>query len=466
MVRRFFSLYLFIFSSLISADEIDLLSLSLEELLNIQITIANLSEQTTGEAASSVTVYTREDIRRMGISSLEELLNYVPGVQTARSQHDGLSETPVFRGRAGQTGGSPGILLLLDGRRLNSHVFGGAFGQPMNNLDWIKQVEIIRGPGSTLYGANAFNGVINLISEINDGEVIVRAGEIGLSEASVQYKAKWNEIDIEFYLHSYQDDGEKYLAFYEFLGSFDDTQDPKSRNSLALNLNYKDWFYKSYYSQAISDDFAQGSSTGNGINQLDDLMISHHINYQGLSGNSWGLNIYADYVKGRSDFFARIIPAELAALIWWTDGSVVDAIGGNHLIWDYKQLGVSGHYELNNQHIFTYAIELRDEWVDVNPFHGNWIDEAMVESQGAVILPCECISRGFWLPGLRADFLLESDRKVSNVWLQDQWKINDSYAATLGIRYDNYDDFGGNASLRTALVYSHNESTQFKFLYG
>lgn len=73
-------------------------------------------------------------------------------------------------------------------------------------------------------------------------------------------------------------------------------------------------------------------------------------------------------------------------------------------------------------------------------------------SQGATILPCDCISRGFWLPGVRADFLLESDRQVTNYWLQDQWQITESLRATLGIRHDRYDDFGGNTSIRSAFV--------------
>jgi len=447
------------------SNTLNLYDLTLEELLNVKVTIANLSEQTTLESSASVTVYTREDIRKMGISTLEELLNYIPGVQTSRRQENGLSEAPVFRGHA-QKGNSHGILLMLDGRRLNNHVDGGAFGQPLNNLDWIKQVEIIRGPGSVLYGANAFTGVINLISEIKESEVKARSGSLGISEISLQYKNSIEDLAIEFYLHDYQDDGEEYDAFYHFLTSFDDTQDPRSRDTVALNLDYDDWYYKGYYSKAISDDFVNSSNIGNGINKIDEQIINHRLGYSGFSAKNWNIEMHADYMEGTSDLFIRIIPADLASEIWWSDGSAIDAVGGNHLNWNYKQVGASGNYETNEDHLLSFGLEFRDEWVDVNPFHGNWVDEVMVSSQGSTLLPCECISEGFWLPGTRADLLLESSRLVKNGWLQDRWRISGELNATIGVRYDHYDDFGGNTSLRAALVYQHTSATQFKMLYG
>lgn len=471
MIKKIIFHFLLISASIampvaVADDELELYNLTLEELLNVKVTIASRIEQTTNESPSSVTVYTRADIQRMGISSLEELLNYVPGVQTARTQHNGPSDSPIFRGRTGQNGGSPGILLMLDGRRLNDHVYGTAFGQRLNNLDWIKQVEIIRGPGSTLYGANAFNGVINLVSDIKDREIKVRVGEMGTKEASIQLSESYNHFDIELYFHKYQDNGQNYDAFYQFLGTFDDTQDPQERDSLALNLAYNNWYYKGYYSQTVADDFVSHSNLGNGINQAEDTIVNHRIGYDGLSGQNWEIDFYADYMQGVSDLFIRIIPADLASIIWWSDNSIVDAVGGNHLEWSYRQIGSSGQYKFNEQHTLTFGAEYRDEWVDVNPFHGNWLDQSMRTSEGSVILPCDCISRGFWLPGLRADLLLESDRDVLNAWLQDQWKINDSINATVGLRHDHYDDFGGHLSLRGALVYQYSDTTQFKMLYG
>ncbi len=467
MSKLLLSTCLLVYIPFVIASELTtLFKMSLQELLDVKVTISTLSEQTLAESASSVTVYTREDIRRMGISSLEELLNYVPGVQTARTQKDGISETPIFRGRGGQHGSSPNILLMLDGRRMNSHVFGGAFGQQINNLDWIKQIEIIRGPGSTLYGANAFNGVVNLVSEIQENEVNVRVGELGLTEASIQYRHSWDELALEVYLHDYSDNGEDYLAFYNFLGSFEDTQDPRARETAAFNLSYKDWYYKSYYSRSVSDDFVNGSTQGNGINRSDDRFTSFRLGYKGLRSKDWNMDFYFDSTSGVSDYFARIIPLELASIIWWTDGSMVDAIGGNHLRWKYDQIGSSGHYNVSEQHELTFGVEYRDEWVDVNPFHGNWDPELMESSQGAIILPCDCISRGFWLPGLRADLLLESDRKVFNGWIQDQWQYSENLSVTIGLRHDDYDDFGGHTSLRGSLIYHQSDQQQFKVLYG
>ncbi len=448
------------------AEASSLFELSLRELLQVKVTIANLSEQTSADAAASVTVYTREDIRRMGIGSLEELLNYVPGVQTARTQQEFSSQAPIFRGNTGQNGTSPSILLMIDGRRLNSHVHGGAFESPLNNLDWVKQVEIIRGPGSTLYGANAFMGVINLITDIKPGELSIRAGSLNTRDFSLQYQYQWKGIDTEIFFHDYRDNGENYSPFYQFIGSFDATQDPRSRRTYALKLNYENWSLDSYYSNSTADDFILGSTLGNDINRQDIRITSHRATYEALNTSLWNVDVYAEYMSATTDFFIRIIPADVASAVWWADGSALDAIGGNHLAYGFHQGGLDGNHRLNDNHKLTFGLEYRNEQVDDNPVHGNWIDEVMRESLGTTILPCECISRGFWLGGVQYDFLEKSDRDVANLWIQDQFKLGPNVDATLGIRYDHYEDFGGHSSIRASLVYQHSENVHMKILYG
>ena len=443
-----------------------LLDLPLRELMEVQVSIATLSQQDVFETPSSVTVYTKRELKQMGISSLEHLLNFVPGVQTARSQQDGVINTPVFRGRGNQLGSSPHVLLMIDGRRINSPVVGGAFELELNNLDWVKQVEVIRGPGSALYGANAFHGVINLITDIQSGEVKARYGDLGLKEASLQFNQSVSDLQLGLYLHAYEDDGEEYSPFYTYFGQSEPTQDPYRRYTVATHLSYQAWTFSSYFTDAQLKDFVQGSSIGNGTNEYATTHNSFRIIYEGFKGQDWNLKINSEYMAYNGDFFLTVMPAEVARDLWWSDGSEIVAIGGNHLEWNYTLLSVEGYYAGLLNHRLSYGAEYRTEWVGLNPFHGNWQQDVMASSNGNLILPCDCISRGFWFRGERADFLPESERKIENLWLQDEWQIHDDLKATLGMRYDYYDDVGGQSSYRGALVYRYSEQTRFKLIMG
>lgn len=453
------------FSSPLCAEEVDLYALSLEQLSTINVTIASRSEQTAKLTASSVTVYTQNDIRSMGIETLEELLNFVPGVQTSRTQQEFAAYPPIFRGNAGLNGSAPNVLLMLDGRRLNSHVHGGGFEAPLNNLDWIKQVEVIRGPGSSLYGVNAFMGVINLVSEINNS-VNLEIGSLGAQSASLQYSDSFRDAEVAIFAHHYSDDGEYYSPFYQFLGTFEGTRDPLKRNTLAANVSYSGWSLENYFSRSVADDFVLGSTLGNGINSQDSELSSHRLSYSGLKGENWDINLYAEYVRNTTDYFIRLMPAQFASQAWWADGSLLDAVGGNHLSSDALQIGLQAKVDLHNDHVLSFGGQFRDENVDVNPVHGNWVQEVMEQSRGTTILPCDCISRGFYLGGERYDFLSAGDRRVLNAWLQDQWVLSNSVELTLGARYDHYDDFGGNLSLRSSAVFQYDDNTQFKLIYG
>jgi iron complex outermembrane receptor protein len=135
--------------------------LSLEELMKIEVSSAARKPQPLSDTATALHVINRDDIRRSGASSLPELLRTVPGVQVSRI--DGSRYAITIRGFASRYAGK--LLVLLDGRTLYSPMFNGTFWESQDLvLDDIERIEVIRGPGGTMWGANAFNGVINIIS--------------------------------------------------------------------------------------------------------------------------------------------------------------------------------------------------------------------------------------------------------------------------------------------------------------
>jgi iron complex outermembrane receptor protein len=136
--------------------------LSLEELGNVQVTTASKEPEILNRTPAAVSVLTSEDIRRSGATSLPEILRLVPGVQVARIDSDHWAVG--VRGFANQF--SQSLLVLVDGRSLYTPLFAGVYWSVQDTLlEDVERIEVIRGPGGTIWGANAVNGVINIITK-------------------------------------------------------------------------------------------------------------------------------------------------------------------------------------------------------------------------------------------------------------------------------------------------------------
>jgi iron complex outermembrane receptor protein len=139
----------------------DLADLSLEELSNIEVTSVSKRAERLSDAPASVFVITGDDIRRSGVTSLPEALRLAPNLAVARSYANGYSiSARGFNNSAGNK-----VLVLIDGRTVYSPLFSGVFWDAQEvMLEDIERIEVISGPGGTLWGTNAVNGVINVIS--------------------------------------------------------------------------------------------------------------------------------------------------------------------------------------------------------------------------------------------------------------------------------------------------------------
>jgi iron complex outermembrane recepter protein len=231
------------------AQGIDLTKLSIEDLLTIQITSVSRKEQTLSRTAAAVHVITQEDIRRSGATTLPDLLRMAPGVSVA--QIDATSWAVSARGFNGHT--SNKLLVLVDGRSVYSPMVGGVHWEMQNlPLDDIDRIEIIRGPGGTLWGTNATNGVINIITRPAEETRGVRAsagggpGQRALGE--FRYGGTLGE-----HLH--------YRAFAKYSErGYDDGQGNPDAGSVGLGGMRVDW------SNDLDKISLQGS-VQNGLNQ-------------------------------------------------------------------------------------------------------------------------------------------------------------------------------------------------------
>ncbi|HLQ67520.1 MAG TPA: TonB-dependent receptor [Candidatus Limnocylindrales bacterium] len=144
------------------ADRGTLKKLSLEELFDLEVTSVSSKPEPVSEAAAAVRVVTGDDIRRMGALSIAEALRYIPGIEVARV--DSRQYAITARGFNGTVANK--LLVLIDGRSVYTPLFSGVFWEAQDVfLEDVEQIEVIRGPGATVWGANAVNGVINVISK-------------------------------------------------------------------------------------------------------------------------------------------------------------------------------------------------------------------------------------------------------------------------------------------------------------
>lgn len=142
----------------------DLTSLSLEELGNVEITSVSKKPERLSDAAASVFVITADDIRRSGARSIPEALRLAPNLQVAEASAEGYAISA--RGMNGSNNSAPNkLLVLIDGRSVYSPLFSGVFWDVQDvMLEDVERIEVISGPGGTLWGVNAVNGVINIIT--------------------------------------------------------------------------------------------------------------------------------------------------------------------------------------------------------------------------------------------------------------------------------------------------------------
>jgi len=169
----------------------DVTSMSLEDLMNLQVTSVSKRTQKVADAAAAIFVITQEDIRRMGATSIPDALRMVPGLQVAQiDQNKWAIGSRGFNGRFDDK-----LLVLIDGRSVYTPLFSGVYWNVQDvMLEDVDRIEVIRGPGATLWGANAVDGVINIITKsaknTQGGLLTAGAGSQEATAETARYGAK------------------------------------------------------------------------------------------------------------------------------------------------------------------------------------------------------------------------------------------------------------------------------------
>jgi len=156
------SITYFSYCSTTYANQDELINLSVEDLLNIEVTSVAKKAKSLNDSPAAIFVITQDDIKRIGATSVPEALRLAPGLDVARIDSNKWAiSARGFNGRFANK-----LLVLIDGRSIYTRAFAGVYWENQDvMLEDVERIEVIRGPGATLWGANAVNGVINIITK-------------------------------------------------------------------------------------------------------------------------------------------------------------------------------------------------------------------------------------------------------------------------------------------------------------
>jgi outer membrane receptor for ferrienterochelin and colicins len=416
----------------------DLTDLSLEELMEIEIpTVYSASkyEQKVTQAPSSVSIVTAEEIKKYGYRTLADILR---SIRSFYISYDRNYSYGGVRGFSRPGDYNSRILLLIDGHRINDNIYDSiSMGTEfILDVDLIERVEVVRGPSSSLYGANAFFAVINIITKRGQNfkgpEVSGDVGSFYTYRSRLTYGNLFqNGLEVLFSGSSYHSEGDQHLFFKEF-------DDPATNDGVAENCD-DDQFY-SLFSNASFKDFklqgayvsrektiptgSYGADFNDPHNRTTDAQGYLDLKYEHSFDDQLDVmaRLYYDDYYYRGDYiYSSVLNKDLAWGKWW----------GGELKF-YKNL-------LRN-HKVTMGGEFNDNFrqdqrnYDVEPY-----------------------------------FLYLDDKNDSENWgvyIQDEFSILKNLILNAGFRHDQYSTFGGTNNPRMALIYNPFEKTIIKLLYG
>jgi iron complex outermembrane receptor protein len=278
----------------------DVTAITLEDLMNLQVTSVSKRAQKLADAAAAIFVITQDDIRRSGAASIPEALRLVPGLEVARiDENKWAIGSRGFNGRFDNK-----LLVLIDGRSVYTPLFSGVYWNVQDvMLEDVDRIEVIRGPGATLWGANAVDGVINIITKqakLTQGGVATT--EVGTDERtaeSARYGGKIGD-DVYYRLYSKYSDWEPSVGpsgengsdgWHSVRGGFRVDTTPSQADSLTIQGD----LYHSNFGETLSVPTltAPYSSTFPNVGDYSGGNILGHWNHT-FSRSSTSLQMYYD----------------------------------------------------------------------------------------------------------------------------------------------------------------------------
>ncbi|MBI5435567.1 MAG: TonB-dependent receptor [Nitrosomonadales bacterium] len=429
------------------------------------VTIASGARQPIARAPSVATVVTAEDIAASGAADLDEVLETVPGLHVARSP---IGYNPIYTIRGIHTQYNPQVLMLVNGVPITGVIFGDRSlvwgGMPVEN---IARIEVIRGPGSALYGADAFSGVINIITktaaDLNGTQLGLRAGSFNSRDAWVQHGGAWGAFDAAAYLRAGATDGQRQIIAADALsGTLFPSLAPGpvnlGRDAIdgRLDLSRDKWRLRAGFQQRSN------GRTGAGVASALDPV-----------GSNFGQRVSTDLTYQDANFAPDLDVTAQASYLHITEQSDLtlyppgfpgfpNGVIGNPDKWErHLRFNLAAAYNGLQSHKLRFGAGTQDDDLYRIKETKNF---ALVFVPGVGYVPAPL---GAVVDVTdTAPFLRPHSRRVNYVYAQDEWSFTKDWYLTAGVRHDQYSDFGGTTNPRVALVWETAYNLTSKLLYG
>jgi len=437
-----------------AADEIDAyyFTLSLEELLAVEVSGASFSIESPAYTPASVTVFTAKEIQQLGLRNLHELSNLVPGFQSKRQSENGLYSVSS-RGR--QIGTSTrSVKIIINGQAITTGYIGSSMGSISKvPLDNVSKIEFIRGPGSVVYGSGALLGVINIETYRDENFAQVGFGNHDYASSVVNYFRG----DLQFSAIFRGDLGEKYSLKDSDSGNRVDSQDPYSESYFYLIKRDDKNIFSLHHNRLNNRGYYSVDRVDNDINGLDKQYTLASFSHTSDINDQFDLisQVYANIRK--IGFSGRLsAPGALAGV---SQPSNVAPIEVNSAI-ESKQYGVKvvadwlfidGHLTVGGEYQYS------------DPASSLMYSNFNLEKLAAQEFPLEYYDND----PVPFPLIREKDNHVFSWFAEYQQQVTPRFNTIYSLRYDYAKNIGeGELLPRLALIYELTENHYLKALYS
>jgi outer membrane receptor protein involved in Fe transport len=455
------------------------------------ISIATGSKQPVSKAPAVASVVTAEEIKAIGATDLDEVLETVPGLHVARSA---LGYNPIYTVRGVYSNYNPQVLVLINGIPITNLYVGD------RNRTWggmpvqaIARIEVIRGPGSALYGADAFAGVINIITktkeDINGTELGARAGSFDTYDGWALHGGTWAGFDVAAMVEIHETEGYRRTIEADAQTGLD--QVLGTHASLApgpvnlqrdnidarLDLSRGHWRLRAGLQSRANRGNGVGTAQAlDPVNRAGSDRWNADLTYHNPAfTENWDVTAQLSYfdTSQTQDRNLTLYPPGTKLPIG-ADGNIdfthplglvtfpQGYIGNPEVFERHGRFNLSGFYTGFDRHTLRIGAGLNYSNLYKAQVTQNFGLDPMT-GQPIPFLPGPPLED---VSGTPSTFIRTGNRKDYFLFVQDEWRFANDWGLTTGVRYDHYSDFGDTANPRLALVWDTRYDLTTKLLYG
>ncbi|WP_053084623.1 TonB-dependent receptor plug domain-containing protein [Catenovulum maritimum] len=421
------------------------------------------------KAPAVASVFSAEQIKSMGATDIDDVLETVPGLHISRRPG---GYNPIYSFRGVYEFNNAQALMLINGIPITNAYIGN------RNQNWggmpveaIARIEVIRGPGSAVYGADAFAGVINIVTksakDIKQSEVAFRAGAKDTQDAWLITGGEVGDVSYSAIIEYHKTNGSDKVVeadrqtLNDLAHGTTVSHAPGAINRYAENIDFRgELNWQEFTLRAGLQKRRRGIGAGL-IEALDPTSLQGSkrynldLTYKTQLTDELNFQAQASFFKTSQEVIRSYIlfPAGFAGV--YPDGF----IGNPEVFEKHKRINFTSLYTGLSKH----QIRVGMGYHNADLYKTRETKNFSLGPDGAPILPgspLQDVSDTDYI------FLKERDRDNQYIFIQDVWTIANDWELTAGLRYDNYSDFGSTTNPRLALVWSTSLNLSTKFLYG